>query len=1026
MMISLKKTKIKGISLLLFLGVFLAGLAFILFTGSLKAYAYGPYTASTDFSSTQGTNQWYYQNRAIGTSTYTNMTNTSVITGYGTIWWGGAVNTSNWINSNKLHPDNSNDSVRKWVVPASGTVSITGRAYKSDTGGGNGVVVSVLKNSTSLWSQTIAYNDSTGYTTDSALSSVAVTAGDAIYFIANNNGDWANDEVAWDPTISYATTGGPAGYTYCADENQTCSFSGTASVAYGANGTFNYGSYSTSVGCNNGVFGDPIPGVAKKCYYQATAPGLINDNGSGVTYSGTWGYDNSGSRSGDYNGDIHYTATNGDYVQYTFTGTGVDYINDTANDLGNVDIYIDSVFKQTVSQNSATRLYQQTLYSNTGLSSGTHTIKIVKKDGSWASIDALKIYTSSPPAWNLNTDDTNLTLAIISNRPAITQLKNSTQNWNWTPNTAVLPLINKVYIGGTAYTPNWTYQSAAVDTSVGTKVTLTFTSTTPSLTLTQIWWARPGVGPVEESTAITNNTGGNLTYNYIDTVAADLTVTSDNTVTLTRFDRASYHPSAAGVYTDTLSSSSDIESVVSNDYTTGAYVLPYVMLDRGNVHGLYMGYNWDFGRFANTTSGNALQIRNKFYLGDYGSVTEANGKVFNVPGMFFGTYKGDIDTGSNAMKKWFWNYKITPSLKANTNEPSVFFNIPLYTESEMTSFLAANPLSTWGVDVMQMDAWYTSDVNDPSQQYFGWGWTPDPAKWPSGMTLGTKAHNNGLLLSIYMGNRYNHADLATQTGRDSEKSALLYRYDNWHYDTFRSDMEFEPTNDYLSHEGFLEVLDYMIANRPNFRWQNCSGGGSKKSFDLLQRQSSATTEDSGAETGSVENYRRAFYGNSYMINPVQLGGANIVDNNTPTQAYYEMRSSMMGEWMYGSWGSTVRQSAIYQTNIALYKTKQRPIIRGGDTYHILPMPDGTNWDGMEFFNTTLNKGSVFLFHPSASAPTSKTIVFKGLNSAANYSLTFQDRTAQNVASISGATLMTTGITVTGMTGDIASEIIWIN
>jgi hypothetical protein len=27
---------------------------------------------------------------------------------------------------------------------------------------------------------------------------------------------------------------------------------------------------------------------------------------------------------------------------------------------------------------------------------------------------------------------------------------------------------------------------------------------------------------------------------------------------------------------------------------------------------------------------------------------------------------------------------------------------------------------------------------------------------------------------------------------------------------------------------------------------------------------------------------------------------------------------------------------------------------------------------MEFFNTTLNKGSVFLFHPTAGAPSSKT------------------------------------------------------
>src|SRR5207253_5673652 len=41
------------------------------------------------------------------------------------------------------------------------------------------------------------------------------------------------------PALTTTPSGGPAGYTFCANENQTCSFSGTKSVAYGANGKFN-------------------------------------------------------------------------------------------------------------------------------------------------------------------------------------------------------------------------------------------------------------------------------------------------------------------------------------------------------------------------------------------------------------------------------------------------------------------------------------------------------------------------------------------------------------------------------------------------------------------------------------------------------------------------------------------------------------------------------------------------------------------------------------------------------------------
>jgi Flp pilus assembly pilin Flp len=60
----------------------------------------------------------------------------------------------------------------------------------------------------------------------------------------------------------------PASWTYCADEGGNCSFSGTKEVRYGANSTYNYGTHTNGVACSNTVFGDPIGGVPKKCYYR--------------------------------------------------------------------------------------------------------------------------------------------------------------------------------------------------------------------------------------------------------------------------------------------------------------------------------------------------------------------------------------------------------------------------------------------------------------------------------------------------------------------------------------------------------------------------------------------------------------------------------------------------------------------------------------------------------------------------------------------------------------------------------------
>lgn len=67
-----------------------------------------------------------------------------------------------------------------------------------------------------------------------------------------------------------AWSSGPSGYTFCADENGTCSFSGRREIAYGADGQFNYRIATGSTACDNATFGDPIYGVVKACYYSDT------------------------------------------------------------------------------------------------------------------------------------------------------------------------------------------------------------------------------------------------------------------------------------------------------------------------------------------------------------------------------------------------------------------------------------------------------------------------------------------------------------------------------------------------------------------------------------------------------------------------------------------------------------------------------------------------------------------------------------------------------------------------------------
>ena len=54
-------------------------------------------------------------------------------------------------------------------------------------------------------------------------------------------------------------------WQYCANENNTCTFSGAKLVRYGAGTVWTQRLQINSVSCNNATFGDPLPGTYKRC-----------------------------------------------------------------------------------------------------------------------------------------------------------------------------------------------------------------------------------------------------------------------------------------------------------------------------------------------------------------------------------------------------------------------------------------------------------------------------------------------------------------------------------------------------------------------------------------------------------------------------------------------------------------------------------------------------------------------------------------------------------------------------------------
>jgi hypothetical protein len=150
----------------------------------------------------------------------------------------------------------------------------------------------------------------TGYTACAGENSICPVAGriaygaNGQYNYLTSSGNLACDNATFgDPspihvkacyTLPGGAAGGPANYAFCSGENGTCSFSGTASVAFGANGQFNFRGATGSIGCNNGTFTDPAPNMSKSCYYlPLTSDGgpagftrCASENGT-CTYSGS-------------------------------------------------------------------------------------------------------------------------------------------------------------------------------------------------------------------------------------------------------------------------------------------------------------------------------------------------------------------------------------------------------------------------------------------------------------------------------------------------------------------------------------------------------------------------------------------------------------------------------------------------------------------------------------------------------------------------------------------------------------------
>lgn len=144
----------------------------------------------------------------------------------------------------------------------------------------------------------------------------------------------------------------------------------------------------------------------------------VEENDPSVTYVGTgWASLNNTSSSG---GAVKYSNVTGNYVEFSFIGTGIRWFSWITSTRGIAKIYIDNTLIQTVDAYSATNAYQKVLFEKIDLSNTSHTLKIeVTSDKNPKAtninqvVDAFEVYSLSQAPVTTRIEETNTAITYV-------------------------------------------------------------------------------------------------------------------------------------------------------------------------------------------------------------------------------------------------------------------------------------------------------------------------------------------------------------------------------------------------------------------------------------------------------------------------------------------------------------------------------------------------------------------------------------------------------------------------------------
>jgi hypothetical protein len=631
------------------------------------------------------------------------------------------------------------------------------------------------------------------------------------------------------------------------------------------------------------------------------------------------------------------------------------------------------------------------------------------------------------PRWTLKTADTSLTVGLGADQSLWIYELRGPEGWNWTAAASPIPLLGRIDVAGTQVAPKWIYRDAAVDRSDGMKVAITFVNAEPAMELTSIWQAHAGPGPVRHAMFIANKSGKPVTV--YEQESLDVHVAGpEKDASLWYIKNDASVPDATGVYHESLAAG--YQKVLTIAEGDNLYI-PFAVVDAGGAHGVYVGWEWSIGRIAiasgTTPGGAAIKAGN----GDRFKTDLAAGATFEVPPGFIGAYRGDLDDAANSLHKYLFSHSMPAAVRDDPTCPRVEWNAFAATgqgqgswqPTETKYYPLIDDIAPLGFEDVVIDInWWNGDQAHQPHPPVG------HAKfWPKDMLAACEyAHKHGMRFGLYWNC---NPSMTTAQGIQHRKDDFKNLHDRFHLDFYRTDSTAGPVLQtggfgpdsrahyaedlgYWQTKGFYEVADWLLANIPNYRYENCSGGGSIKDYGVMRRAVRIQDQDRYYPIDA----RRAFYDASYALHPAQI--STLSGSWSEWQAsgsVYEFRSASLGAPYWhpdapngGNGGPkwTASQKMAIQRAVGTYKTRIRPLVRTGNLYHVFPRPDDKIWDGIEYFDPAAKKGAVYIFRPRSPSG-SQTVKLKGLDPNGRYRLWCEDGSIPPLEK-AGGELMTQG------------------